>query len=97
LGEAIFSALFRTYPAHRTILAADKLAARAGKRGSRRYDEKLEAETADLIRTQLRDAAVMLGSIWLTSASAAEPRGDTRESGVERGQTGPEAEAASPP
>lgn len=93
LREAVFSALFRTYPAHRTILAADKVAAAAGKRGSRRYDEKLEAATADLIRAQLRDAAVMLGSIWLSSWNAAGSRVESRESGVEDGQAGLKAES----
>ncbi len=68
----LFRALFQSYPGSARILAADKIARRAGKPGSKAYNEKLEAATDDLTRAQLRDAAVMLGSIWLTSWKAAE-------------------------
>jgi hypothetical protein len=63
----LFAALFRSYDGYRTILAGDAAARRAGRPGSRRYETALAAATDDLVRTQLRDAAVMLGSVWLTS------------------------------
>ncbi len=67
LREKLFTALFATYPGSTAILAADKTARGAGKPGSTAYNDKLEAETDELIRRQIRDASVMLGSIWLTS------------------------------
>lgn len=65
-GE-LWAALFRSYESYRPIIAADAAAKRAGKPGSRKYEAVLEAKTGEMVRRQLRDAAMMLGSVWLKS------------------------------
>lgn len=71
LRNAVFDAMFGSYAGVETILRADARARAASKHDSRAYRQFMEAETGDLTRRQLRDAAQLLGAAWARACAEA--------------------------
>jgi hypothetical protein len=69
-SDAIFQAIFRSYGTLPVLYRADRDAARRWRRGSAAYYDALRVELDGLCRRQIADAAVMLGSLWLTAWNA---------------------------
>ena len=65
--KMLFEALFTSYESVEVLLQADDAARATGSKGGPEYARVLERGSGAMTREQIRRAAVMLGSLWLTA------------------------------